>query len=97
MTLRIAEKLYLSDLISFQRTDSQKLPPSIQPLKVLKGIGKMQEYSNLLKSLFAEKEMRRSPWQGPRDDQAHPAIYPTGLHLRTALSSEERKLFDLVV
>lgn len=97
LTLRIAEKLYLSALISYPRTDSQKLPSSIQPLKILASIGKIQEYSLLLKSLFAEKAMRRIPWQGPRDDPAHPAIYPTGLQPRTALSSEERKLFDLVV
>lgn len=96
-TLRLAEKLYLAALISYPRTDSQKLPQSIQPLNILEKIGKNPEYSDLLKSLFAERSMRKIPWQGTRLDPAHPAIYPTGIVPKSPLPAGEKRLFDLIV
>ncbi len=97
VALRIAEKLYLKALISYPRTDSQKLPPSIQPEKILHKLVSNHEYSNLIESLLSEPSRRKFPWQGPREDTAHPAIHPTGEIPKQSLSVEEKKIFDLVV
>jgi DNA topoisomerase I len=93
-TLRIAERLYLDALISYPRTGSQKLPPSIDYRKIMRGIGAMDEYSNLVEELI-RGNLR--PAEGPRNDAAHPAIHPTGERPRRRLGSDELKLYDLVV
>jgi DNA topoisomerase-1 len=94
-TLRIAEKLYLKGLISYPRTDSQKLPASIGPQNVLNKIAHNPEYSRLVNQLLEEPH-RTFPWQGPKQDQAHPSIFPTGV-TPSSLSSEEKRIYDLIV
>ncbi len=91
-TLQIAERLYLDALISYPRTNSQKLPPSIGYAKILAGIGTMSEYSREVKELL--KGALR-PREGQKDDPAHPAVYPTGERPGRALLSYERRLLDL--
>jgi DNA topoisomerase-1 len=93
-TLQIAERLYLDALISYPRTSSQKLPPSIRYRDILSNLGGMQEYGSAVRELLAG-ELR--PREGEKVDQAHPAIYPTGERPRRSLDPWERKLFDLVV
>jgi DNA topoisomerase I len=92
-TMQVAEKLYLSALISYPRTGSQKLPRSLEYAKLMRGLEKIHEYSGLVKSLPIA-DLR--PSQGPMDDPAHPAIHPTGEKPRGPLEASERKLFDLV-
>lgn len=93
-TLQIAERLYLGALISYPRTGSQKLPPSIGYRAILEGIGRMAEYSGL-----APEVLRGTlrPVQGTREDPAHPAIYPTGGKPRGELGRQEGDIFDLIV
>ncbi len=93
-TLQIAERLYLDALISYPRTNSQKLPPSIGYAKILAGIGRMSEYSREVGELV--KGVLR-PREGQKDDPAHPAVYPTGERPRRAPMSWERRLLDLVI
>ncbi|MHB1868627.1 MAG: DNA topoisomerase, partial [Nitrososphaerales archaeon] len=95
-TLAIAEKLYLMALISYPRTESQKLPRSIHPQEILRRLAKNLNYKNMIEMLFSERSLRRFPWQGPRDDPAHPAIYPTGQLPKKALSVDEKKIYDLI-
>jgi DNA topoisomerase-1 len=93
-TLQIAERLYLGALISYPRTGSQRLPPSINYRRILQGVGRISEYS------AASAELQRGepkPVQGAKDDAAHPAIHPTGEKPRRALDRSEASLFDLVV
>ncbi len=93
-TLQIAERLYLDALVSYPRTSSQKLPPSIGYAKIFEGLGRMEQYSR------DAAELRRGalrPKEGSKYDTAHPAVYPTGERPRRALSSWEARLFDLVV
>ena len=94
-TLGIAEKLYLRALISYPRTESQKLPQSIHPEEILRRLAKNLNYSNNIETLLADTSRRRFPWQGPREDPAHPAIYPTG-ELPNKLTEDERKIYDLI-
>jgi DNA topoisomerase-1 len=90
-TLRLAENLYLKALISYPRTSSQKLPPSISYEKIMDGLSGLPEYEKIIQSLVS-----RSPRQGAREDPAHPAIFPTGLHPAN-LERAQRILYDLIV
>ena len=96
-TLGIAEKLYLRALISYPRTDSQKLPQSIHPEEILHRLAKNLNYTGMIEALLSETSRRGFPWQGPREDPAHPAIYPTGEIPKQALSGDEKKIFDLII
>jgi DNA topoisomerase-1 len=92
--LGIAERLYLDQLISYPRTSSQKLPPSIGYGEILKGLSHMDMYRKEAGDLLAAKLLH--PNQGKKDDPAHPAVYPTGT-IPTTFESRAQKLFDLVV
>ena len=85
-SLEVLEKLYLKALISYPRTSSQKLPPTINYSSILRRLS--QAYRETL------GVSRERPVEGPMDDPAHPAIYPTG-ELQP-LSGVEQKLYDLV-
>jgi DNA topoisomerase-1 len=93
-TLQIAEGLYLGALISYPRTGSQRLPPSINYRGIMQGLGSLREYAGDVRELLGTE---LKPVQGPKEDQAHPAIHPTGERARRALDSSEAAVFDLVV
>jgi DNA topoisomerase-1 len=93
-TLQTAERLYLSALISYPRTNSQKLPPSINYRRILQGLGRLKEYSVSVGELL-RGELR--PVQGTQEDSAHPAIYPTGEKPGRAMEVTESRLYDLIV
>jgi DNA topoisomerase-1 len=94
-TLAIAEKLYLQALISYPRTSSQKLPPSIGYNKIISGLSKIGRYSQLVSMLLSKD--RLVPNEGQMTDPAHPAIYPTGVAPQQKLSGLEFKVYDLIV
>jgi DNA topoisomerase I len=93
-TLALAERLYLDALISYPRTSSQKLPPDIVYAEILRGIGSHAEYRSLVAKLMTRGDLR--PNNGPRDDPAHPAIFPTGESAKKPLFGGEAKLYDLI-
>lgn len=92
-TLMAAERLYLEALISYPRTSSQRLPPSINLREILEGLQKRKEYKELVDKLLAKSRLR--PRQGSKDDLAHPAIHPTG-RLPGRLRRNEARIFDLI-
>src|SRR5438094_2527370 len=94
-TLALAEKLYLEALISYPRTSSQKLPPDIGYSEILHGIANMAQYRSLAAKLTLQNSLR--PNQGPKDDPAHPAVYPTGESLKRRLIQPEANLLDLII
>ncbi len=94
-TLSIAESLYQAGYISYPRSSSQKLPPSINYQKILKAIGKLAPYQKFVQKLLKK---RLEPVEGPRDDPAHPAVYATHETPNLSkLNSQQKKLYDLVV
>ena len=95
ISLAIAERLYLDQLISYPRTSSQKLPPSIGYERIVRSLGKLDPYKAAIADLLALK--RLVPNEGNRDDPAHPAVYPTGTLPKRQLPKPEQGLFDLVV
>jgi DNA topoisomerase-1 len=108
-TLSVAEKLYLSALISYPRTSSQKLPASINYKKIFSGLSKIRfpshfvindnedndAYADLAMRLLSKQHIY--PNEGSKTDPAHPAIYPTGQKPKGGLEDKEFKLFDLIV
>ena len=94
-TSSILQHLYLDALISYPRTSSQKLPPSIGYKTILKKLGKAATYTKSALELLSKPALK--PNEGKKDDPAHPAIYPTGNLPQKALDSAAKNVFDLVV
>lgn len=96
--LKIAEDLYLDALISYPRTNSQKLPPTLDNRGVLEKLKNINaEYRKLVTMLLRETKGVLKPNNGPKDDPAHPAIYPTGESTHRKMSTVHHKVYDLVV
>jgi DNA topoisomerase I len=94
-TLALAERLYLDALISYPRTSSQKLPPDIGYSEILRGISNIAQYRSLASRLTVQASLRAN--QGPKEDPAHPAVYPTGELPKRTLIQPESNLFDLII
>jgi DNA topoisomerase-1 len=91
----IAERLYLDALISYPRTSSQKLPPTINYKAILDGLSQETTYQRHATELLHNDNL--VPRQGPNDDPAHPAIYPTGNRPQRPLTQGEHRIRDLIV
>ncbi|MGE5533179.1 MAG: DNA topoisomerase I, partial [Bacillota bacterium] len=94
-TSKILQHLYMEALISYPRTSSQKLPPSIGYKNILKKLSKCASYSKFTADLLSKPSLK--PNEGKRFDPAHPAIYPTGNLPEKPLDAAEQNIFDLVV
>jgi DNA topoisomerase-1 len=93
-TLRAAEKLYLGTYISYPRTSSQRLPPTLDLKGILEKLSKYPAYAKHAEELMSRSRLK--PRQGKKDDPAHPAIHPTGAKPRR-LQENEAKIYDLIV
>jgi DNA topoisomerase-1 len=96
-TQEIAEDLYLEALISYPRTNSQKLPPGLNNRQILEKLAANPMYKPFVEELFRETQGILSPNNGPKEDPAHPAIHPTGESVTKKLSPLHLKLYDLIV
>jgi len=94
-TADIAERLYLDALISYPRTSSQKLPPTINYKSILTGVKREATYQKLASELLGLEKLR--PREGKKEDPAHPAVYPTGNVPERKLDASEHRLWDLIV
>ena len=92
-TLDIAQNLYTAGYISYPRTSSQKLPQQIGYKNILTELSKNQNYGHLAKRLM---QGPLKPNEGKKTDDAHPAIYPTGV-MPEGLDDRDAKIYDLVV
>ncbi len=89
-TLQIAQSLYLSGMISYPRTSSQKLPDSIAYLGILEKLSREYGVEKLI--------TRTKPIEGKKTDPAHPSIYPTGQDGNIgSLSGDDEKIYNLIV
>ncbi|MBS3070932.1 DNA topoisomerase I [Candidatus Pacearchaeota archaeon] len=86
-TLQIAQSLYLSGLISYPRTSSQKLPASINYEEILNNLAKKYKVEKLI--------TKNKPVEGNKTDPAHPSIYPTGNF--QIVSGDDEKIYNLIV
>ncbi|MCL2690642.1 MAG: DNA topoisomerase I [Candidatus Bathyarchaeota archaeon] len=94
-TAKIAQHLYINALISYPRTSSQKLPPSIDYNNILRKLSKSAMYQKLTQKLLAQPMLK--PNEGPKFDPAHPAIYPTGNLPEKVLDTTAKNIYDLIV
>lgn len=95
-TLSVAESLYLAALISYPRTSSQRLPKSIGYAEILSKLSSNYvEYRENAITLINKGNLL--PRNGPKDDPAHPAIYPTGEKSKKKLTMPETKIYDFIV
>jgi len=90
--LRLGEGLYLDGVISYPRTNSQKLPPTLDTDSILRSLGRLSQYSS-----FVPRAIGRRPVQGSKTDPAHPAIYPTGQLPKLPMPERKWRLYDLIV
>jgi len=94
-TLELAEKLYLQALISYPRTDSQKLPMTLGHKSILTKLKDQKVYSQYALEILNNKKFK--PREGKKVDAAHPAIHPTGNKAEKTLLDDEKKIYDLIV
>ncbi len=92
-TLALAQALYERSYISYPRTASQKLPYSLNLPRIINALAGNPKYKELADALI--KASRFRPIEGRKEDEAHPAIYPTG-ETPSRLTVEEEKLYDLI-
>jgi DNA topoisomerase-1 len=93
LTLSLAQNLYTSGLISYPRTSSQELPPSIGYKKILSALAKQKEFENDANEILKKPTIK--PNNGDKKDPAHPAIYPTGIEPK-GIKDKEKKLYELI-
>ena len=94
-TTDLAERLYLDALISYPRTSSQKLPPSINYRFILHSLAQQTKYEKPCLELLRLEELK--PHEGKKIDPAHPAVYPTGNRPKRKLNRAQGKLLELIV
>lgn len=94
-TLDIAESLYLDQLISYPRTNSQKLPKTLDHREILRSLSALQVYGKYVNELLKKPLLK--PVEGVKDDPAHPAIHPTGYLPKERLRDREWVIYDLIV
>ncbi len=93
-TQQIAQALYQAALISYPRTSSQKLPPTINYRGIIEQLRSSEQYGKFASELLSRLDLR--PNEGKKVDPAHPAIFPTGEKPKV-LSGSQQKIYDLVV
>lgn len=93
-TLELAQNLYINSYISYPRTSSNQLPPTIGYKKILEKLSHQQQYASLCNTLLDKKNLY--PNNGKKKDEAHPALYPTG-EVPKNIEEREARLYDLIV
>jgi len=92
-TLAIAQKLYTSAYISYPRTSSNQIPPSINTKSIINKLSKQLKYEKHSKEILKTKLI---PNNGKKTDAAHPPILPTG-ETPKKLYTRDAKIYDLIV
>ncbi|MFB6100067.1 MAG: DNA topoisomerase, partial [Candidatus Nanohalobium sp.] len=76
-TQSIAQDLYENSLISYPRTESQKLPPKIGYKNILNKLKNQENYEDKAKKVLKkEKNDNLNTTQGSGEDDAHPCFTP---------------------
>jgi len=94
-TINIAENLYMNGYISYPRTDNTVYPSSIDLEEVTRMLGTSEEYRYMAERVLNQKNIIAS--RGKKRTTDHPPIYPTSIVKKDNLSSDEWKLYDLIV
>ena len=93
-TMRIAESLYMSGLISYTRVDNTVYPETLDLSEVVTMLKGVPQYSNYCDELLAAQPLKAT--RGKQETTDHPPIYPTGVGDPDKLRPEEWKLYNLI-
>ena len=93
-TMRIAESLYMSGLISYPRVDNTVYPETLDLSEVVTMLKGVPQYANYCDELLAAQPLKAT--RGKQETTDHPPIYPTGVGDPDKLRPEEWKLYNLI-
>jgi DNA topoisomerase I len=93
-TMRIAESLYMSGLVSYPRVDNTVYPPSLELHTILRELDKVPAYHQYASALL--KKGALTPTRGAKETTDHPPIHPTGAADPEKLKPEEFKIYNLI-
>lgn len=93
-TMRIAESLYMSGLISYPRVDNTVYPRSLDLEGIVKGLAaNSPALTPVCKKVLAGP---MKPTRGKTETTDHPPIHPTGQGDPTTLDGGQLKLYNLI-
>ena len=93
-TMRIAESLYMSGLISYPRVDNTVYPRSLDLEAIVKGLAaNSPALAPVCKKVLAGP---MKPTRGKTETTDHPPIHPTGQGDPTTLDGGQLKLYNLI-
>lgn len=98
-TKNYAQNLYLASMISYPRTSSQKIPDTINCTAIIEKLAEQADYTASCNFLLNRRSGELRPRNGKKEDDAHPAIHPTGI-FTTAIQKtpdESMRLYELIV
>jgi DNA topoisomerase-1 len=94
-TMSIAESLYQQGFISYPRSASQKLPPTINYEKIISALATFPQYKKFVEELLKKEKL--IPTEGKKTDPAHPSIYATHeIPDISKLTPQQKKIYDLI-
>ncbi|MCL2655700.1 MAG: DNA topoisomerase I [Coriobacteriia bacterium] len=93
-TMRLAESLYMSGLISYPRVDNTVYPASLDLAESLRRLAQVPELAEHANALLAQGALK--PTRGKMETTDHPPIHPTDTAVRSKLRDDEWKLYNLI-
>ena len=93
-TMRIAESLYMSGLISYPRVDNTVYPETLDLSEVVTMLKGVPQYANYCDELLAAQPLKAT--RGKQETTDHPPIYPTGAADPDKLQPAAWKLYNLI-
>ena len=93
-TMRVAESLYMSGLISYPRVDNTVYPPSLDLKGILRSLEKVPFYREHAHMLLGKGPLTAT--RGPKEATDHPPIHPTDAADPDRLEPQAWKLYNLV-
>ncbi|KAL4991050.1 DNA topoisomerase [Aspergillus falconensis] len=93
--MKIAENLYTKGFISYPRTETDQFDKGIDLKKLIEKQLSDQRWGQYAQGLLGGNY--RTPRAGRHNDQAHPPIHPVCWVNPTALTEDERKVYEFVV
>lgn len=92
-SMKIAEELYMSGLISYPRTDNTVYPPSLNIKNILQKLSS-SPFAKEAKEVLTNG--RQQPTRGKKQTTDHPPIHPVGVPQGRKLTPDQQKIYELV-
>ena len=93
-TMRLAESLYMSGLISYPRVDNTVYPKSLDLKASVKMLSAVPQYAESCKAILSSGPLH--PTRGKQETTDHPPIHPTAPADPGSLQPAEWKLYNII-